>query len=66
MHTYIILYDCIFETNQKVTLSLFHFIGPANTYTIHYQLIMALPGLADWYVFLEQVLMTLEQVLMTV
>ena len=53
---HIILYVIIFENNQKVTLGLFHFIGPANTYTyIHYPLTMALPGLADWSAFLGQV-----------
>ena len=58
VHTYIILCDCIFETDQKITLVLFRFIGPANTYTIHYPLTTALPGLADWSAFMEQVFMT--------
>ena len=41
------------KTNQNVTLGLFHFIGPANSYTFtHYTFTVALVGLADWFAFL--------------
>ena len=42
-------------TNQIVTLDLFHFIGPANTYTCTlYPFTVPLPGLVYWCAFLEQ------------
>ena len=52
--------DWILETDQIVTVGLFHFIGPANGYirTLHIYTV-PLPGLTDWSAFLEQVLPTM-------
>ena len=41
------------KTNQIVTLGLFYFIGPANSYTHALPIRSAIPGLADWSAFLE-------------
>ena len=47
------------RTDQIVTLSLFHFIGPANSYTYTLPIHSSIAGLADWSTFLERVLPTM-------
>ena len=47
--------DWILENQLKCHTWPFHFIGPANSHTLHYPCTVALPGLADWFTFLEQV-----------
>ena len=59
IHSYVYAYYVtrFWKTDQIVTLGLFYynyFIGPAIIATlIHYPFTVPLPGLADWFAFLD-------------
>ena len=47
------------KTDHNVTLGQLHFLGPANSHTHTLSMHCAIPGLAAWSAFLEQILPTM-------